>query len=76
MYEEITELENDITKVINKHRDKKSIPVAVIVGVLETVKQITIDANVRLTETIPIKTEIPDDGGPGMTQVQKNLDEV
>lgn len=74
MYEEITELENDITKVINKYRDKKSIPVAVIVGVLETVKQITIDANIRLADTIPIKTELPDDAGPGMSQLEKNLD--
>lgn len=72
MYEEITELENDITKAINKHRDKKSIPVAVIVGVLETVKHITIDAAIS---TVPIKTEIPDDGGPGMTMVEKNLNE-
>ncbi len=73
MYEEITELENDITKAINKHRDKKSIPVAMIVGVLETVKQITIDANIN-RDTIPTKTEIPNDGGPGMTMVEKNLE--
>ena len=71
MYEEITELENDITKVLDKHRAKKSIPVAVIVGVLETVKQITIDANIN-TDTVP-PTFVPDDAGPGMTQVEKNL---
>lgn len=74
MYEEITQLENDITKAVNKHRDEKSIPVAVIVGVLETVKQITIDANIRLAETIPVKTEVPDDAGPGMTIVEQNLE--
>ena len=74
MYEEITELENDLMKVLNKHREKKSIPVAVIVGVLETVKQITIDSNIHPEETIPIKTAVPDDSGPGMTQVEKNLD--
>lgn len=74
MYEEITELENDIMKVLNKYRDKKSTPVAIIVGVLETVKQITIDANIRLGETIPIETKLPDDAGPGMTQVEKNLE--
>ena len=72
MYEEITELENDLMKVLNKHREKKSIPVAVIVGVLETVKQITIDSNI--SKTIPIETKVPDDAGPGMTQVEKNLD--
>lgn len=74
MYEEITELENDIMKVLNKYRDKKSTPVAIIVGVLETVKQITIDANIRLGEPILIETKIPDDAGPGMTQVEKNLE--
>ena len=72
MYEEITELENDITKAIDKHRNKKSIPVAVIVGVLETMKQIIIDANIP-TDITPIETAVPDDGGPGMTQVEKNF---
>jgi len=74
MYEEITKLENDITKVINKYRDEKSIPVAMIAGTLLTVAHITIDANLRLAETVPIKTEVPDDAGPGMTVVEKNLE--
>jgi len=42
MYEEITELEADIIKALDKAREKKQIPTAVIMGVLDVVKAITI----------------------------------
>ncbi|UCH12298.1 MAG: hypothetical protein JSW18_05650 [Candidatus Omnitrophota bacterium] len=76
MYEELTELENEIIKAIDKVRANRDVPVAVVVGVLETVKGITLDNAIRPAETLPADStmQIQDDSGPGMTMVEKNLE--
>lgn len=73
MYEELTELENGIIKAIDKVRENKDIPVAMVVGVLETVKGITLDKAITPAETLPVTTKIPEDSSPAMTIVEKNL---
>jgi len=74
MYEELTELERGILGAIDKVRARKDIPVAVVVGVLETCKAITLDNAVHPVDTEPVETTVPDDSGPGMTIVEKNLE--
>ena len=77
MYEEITRLENDLAKVLDKY---KEVPLAVRVGTLFNVITIIqlhtqpIQDIIVPAETLPVTTEIPDDGGPAMTIVEKNLE--
>lgn len=73
MYEELTQMENDIMKVLDKYRQGQNIPVAVIVAVLDNVKFVTQHDVAHPTETLPV-TAIPDDAGPAMTVVEKNLE--
>ncbi|MBN2591627.1 MAG: hypothetical protein JXA96_17305 [Sedimentisphaerales bacterium] len=74
MYEELTGLEHGIMSAIDKVRAKHDLPNAVVLGVLDVCKGITMDNALHPAETEPVRTIVPDDEGPGMTIVEKNLE--
>ena len=63
MYEEIVSLESEIIKTIDRFREKHELPVALVVGVLEVIKGITIANGIELSR--PVETT---------SIVEKNLD--
>ena len=54
MYEEIVSLESEIIKTIDRFREKHELPVALVVGVLEVIKGITIANGIELNR--PVET--------------------
>ncbi len=72
MYEEITKLEHELVKVLDKYKD---IPLALRVGVLENVKLIIQLHTEPIRDIlIPTETVLVGDEGAAMTIVEKNLD--
>ena len=54
MYEEIVSLESEIIKTIDRFREKQELPVALVVGVLEVIKGVTIANGIELSR--PVET--------------------
>ena len=65
MYEEIVSLESEIIKTIDRFREKHELPVALVVGVLEVIKGITIANGIELSR--PVETT---------SIVEKNLEPI
>lgn len=73
MFEEITGLENAIVTAIDRHKEGKDIPCALVTGVLN---DICFRYQMGTYESLkPVDVELPkvDDGGPAMTIVEKNI---
>lgn len=77
MYEEITELEQDLVRILDRY---KEVPLAIRVGVLFNVILVLqlhtgpIRDMVIPKETLPVTLKQADDDGPGMTMVERNLE--
>lgn len=54
MYEEIVSLESEIIKTIDRFRERHELPVALVVGVLEVIKGVTIANGIELSR--PVET--------------------
>ena len=69
MYEEIVSLESEIIKTIDRFRERHELPVALVVGVLEVIKGITIANGIELSRPVETKSACG-------TIVEENLESI
>ena len=78
MFSLIKEYEDLLVTTTDRWKEGRDVPTGIITGVLEDVafryRMGAYEAG-QPVETLPVTTAIPDDSGPGMTMVEKNLDE-